>query len=106
MSTAVLPPISEKRYMRQILDAALLEGWVFAYHPWLSIKSEVGWPDLFLVKGERALALEVKVESVRPGSEPAEQRAWIAALDRVPGITARFVRPSDWDDVVALLKGA
>lgn len=99
--TATLPPITEARFQQQILRAALIEGWVFSYHPWLSVKSASGWPDLFLVKGERALALEVKTDK---GVLKPAQRAWLDALDRVPGITARCVRPSDWDEIVALLR--
>jgi hypothetical protein len=100
-NVVALPPISETRFQNQILQAAFAERWI-AYHPWLSIKSAAGWPDLFLVKGNRALALEVKKES---GKATPAQQAWLTALDEVPGITARCVRPSDWDAIVKLLRG-
>ncbi|HET6380180.1 MAG TPA: helix-turn-helix domain-containing protein [candidate division Zixibacteria bacterium] len=44
-----------------------------------------GWPDRFYVRGNWALALEFKVP---PDTPTDKQRAWLEALDAVPGITA------------------
>jgi hypothetical protein len=101
--TLTLPPITEARFQKQILEAALLAGWVFAYHPWLSVKSAPGWPDVTLVKPGRMLMFEVKSEK---GRLTTTQAAWLEVLNTVPGITARCVRPSDWDDIVELLRSA
>jgi hypothetical protein len=50
-----------------------------------------GWPDRFYVRANRAIALELKVP---PDTLNDEQRAWLAALDQVPGITARLFTAS------------
>lgn len=53
--------------------------------------ADSGWPDVFVVKAGRAYAIELKVP---PDTVTDEQRAWIAALDRVPGIFAAVFRSS------------
>jgi Holliday junction resolvase len=84
---------TERAFQRQVCDLLKLYGWWVSYH-WSSLHSPRGWPDVFALKGGRALALELKTERgrVRP-----EQVEWIAALNEIPGITARVCRPSDWD---------
>jgi len=48
-----------------------------------------------------AVALELKSEK---GKATDAQQEWIAALDAVPGIVARVVRPSDWDWIEEALR--
>ena len=52
-----------------------------------------GWPDLFCVRGDDVIALELK--SMR-GRATVEQQTWIARLTAA-GIEATVVRPSDLD---------
>lgn len=53
-----------------------------------------GWPDLFLVRKRRALALEVKGDG---DSLRDEQQEWLAALVGA-GIEAYVVTAKDWRD--------
>jgi hypothetical protein len=53
--------------------------------------ADSGWPDLFLARGGRAYAIEVKVPPDHPTDE---QRAWLAALGRIPGILEAVFRSS------------
>jgi hypothetical protein len=41
--------ITEKEFLRQVADLGRLFGWR-TYHPWLSIHSERGWPDVAMVR--------------------------------------------------------
>ena len=91
----------EADFQRLIVEAAGYLGYA-VYHTFDSRRSNPGWPDLVLLKQGHMICLEVKTERgrVRP-----EQVVWIAELDQVPGVTAMIVRPSQWDQVEALLKG-
>jgi len=97
--------LSEAELLAAILELAAVRGWR-TYHPlparvrkrgvetWRTQAAGdgVGWPDVFLVRGNLALAMELK--SAR-GSVTPEQAAWGAAL-REAGIGWRVVYPSDW----------
>jgi len=93
--------VRERDFQRLIVEAAGYLGYA-VYHTFDSRRSNPGWPDLVLLKQGRMICLELKTERgrIRP-----EQEVWIAALDQVPGVTARIVRPSQWDQIEALLKG-
>lgn len=69
-------------------EAAAWGGWA-CYHTHDSRGSEPGFPDLILVREGRMIAAELKGDK---GRVSEEQTAWIAALDRVPGVDARIVR--------------
>ncbi|MCA9878434.1 MAG: VRR-NUC domain-containing protein [Thermomicrobiales bacterium] len=91
----------ERDLQAMIVEAAGYLGWR-VFHDYDSRHSAPGFPDLILLRPPALLALELKTErgKVRPG-----QLEWLADLDRVPGVTARLVRPGDLDDVLALLQG-
>jgi len=92
--------MTEKAWQSQVVAAAKLLGWK-VYHPWLSIKSTAGWPDLALCKGRVLILAEMK----REGKEPStKQQEWLDALDRVPGVLTFVWKPSEWDDVVKVLQ--
>lgn len=75
-----------------IIDVALDRDWrVHVIHDsrrehWSAIS---GWPDAFLVKDGRAVAIEVKVGA---DSRTDEQTEWGEALNLVPGIEAYELR--------------
>lgn len=64
-----------------------------------------GWPDIFLVRRDRIVAIEVKGKGDRLSEE---QRQWLADLDAVPSVDAIVATPADWSShdskVVALLR--
>lgn len=93
------PAMTEKEWQKQVVDLARALGWR-TYHPWLSIRSERGWPDLALFKPGRFLLAELKRET---GDVSPAQESMIADL-RAAGVTVYVWRPSDWDEVVEVLR--
>lgn len=91
MTTPCLPvPLPTERELQEtLIEAARLAGWL-VYHPWLSVRSAAGWPDLFCVHPERRQALAFEIKSQR-GRVSAAQQAWLAALTAA-GIPAFVVR--------------
>jgi len=91
----------ERDFQAMVEQAAGYLSWR-CYHTHDSRRSNPGWPDLVCIKDGKMLALELKTERgrVRP-----EQEVWIAELGQVPGVEARIVRPSEWDDLLVMLKG-
>ena len=107
--------MSEADFTRTVIDLARTLGWRCAHFrpARVIIKGKetyrtavqgdgVGFPDLVLVKtGKPIFFIEVKSEM---GKVSPEQALWLMLLDR--GSTPAFViRPSQWDELVALLKG-
>lgn len=96
-AVADLPPLTEKAWMQQVIELAKTLGWR-VYHPWLSVRSEPGFPDLTLLR-ERIVFAELKTDRGRVG---IAQQEWREAL-RAAGGEAYIWRPSMWDEVVAVL---
>lgn len=94
------PAMTEKAFTAQVRELAELLGWKF-YHPWLSIHSPRGWPDLALCRPPRLVLAELKAER---GTTSAAQDEWLALLARCPGVEVHLWRPSDWDAIVATLQ--
>ena len=90
---------TESQFLKNVRRDAEMLGWKF-YHPWNSQHSEEGWPDCFLLRGTRSLALELKAEK---GQITQEQREWLAAFNDAH-IEAWVVRPSDWDWLLEKLR--
>lgn len=96
-----LHSLTEKRFEREIEDLAHALGWT-SYHPYLSIRSAPGWPDLVLCRPPRLLLCEVKTEAGR--LSPA-QRAWLSLLAGCPGVEVYLLRPCHLQDLAAALQG-
>lgn len=90
--------ISEKEWMGQVIDLAQTFGWKH-YHPWLSIHSAKGWPDLALCR-ERLILVELKTAK---GKVSPSQQDWLGALSTA-GVEVYVWRPADLDDVVRVLR--
>ena len=82
---------TERQFHEAVVDLATVLGWR-AYHTHNSRRSAPGWPDLCLVRGDRALFRELKAEKGRVTPAQAE---WLAALSGA-GLDAGVWRPSDW----------
>lgn len=96
--------MSEKALQDAVVDCAHRFGWHVAhFHKtfiegrWFTpaLADGNGWPDLFLVRRERAIAAELK--SAR-GVVSVEQLTWLQLLGFVPGIMTAIWRPADWLD--------
>lgn len=101
--------MTEAEWQRQVLDLAALHGWR-AMHVrrsqaragrWSTTTSVVGWPDLLLWRPGRVVAAELKAEG---GRLSLEQRAVLDELAEA-GLEVHVWRPSDLDEVVAVLSG-
>lgn len=93
------PDVSEKDFMAAAIALAKRNGWI-AFHTHDARRSEKGFPDLFLLRNNRALAIELKVHPKKP---KPEQLFWVAAMNAA-GIVALVAYPEDWPKIVQLLK--
>lgn len=115
MSPRVANPlkIGEAAWTAQVLQLAAMRGWRSLHIRPARVKSKtpgrtddewrtpvagdgVGWPDLFLVRGRRSIAAELKTNTA-PGPTEA-QRAWLEALEAA-GVETYVWRPRDLDTV-------
>ncbi len=101
--------ISERDFERQVLELAKLTGWRAAH--FRPAKTSKGWrtpvsgdgagfPDLVLCRGPCLVFAELKSED---GKLRPEQREWLEALSRCRGVEARLWRPSDFEEIQAML---
>lgn len=95
----VLPPLTEKEFMGQVVQLAGLRGWK-VFHVYDSRRCVPGFPDLVLVKGRRLVAAELKVGKRKP--TPA-QRDWLAALAAAGVAAYLWTAPQSWDEIERVL---
>ncbi len=93
--------VSEKEFRQQILDLAKLFGW-HCYFTWNSIHSPAGFLDLVLVRKPWCLFVELKAEK---GKLSPKQEEWLGELSCCTGIRVCIWRPSQFDEIVKILKG-
>ena len=91
MSTAISASISERELQTHVVAMAKALGWA-VFHPWTSVHSSAGWPDLFMCREGHALAVELKSET---GKVAWQQAAWLNDLQQVSGIEVAIWRPAD-----------
>lgn len=105
--------VTEAQYQEQVIDLARSLGWRFLHirrsqgrrngqQAWQTTTNIKGWPDLFCWHAKHGfLALELKSQK---GRATPEQRAVLAELEQA-GARTMIAKPSDIDDVAALLMG-
>lgn len=96
----VLPPVdpNSKKITRR-------RRFLMVFHPYDSRKSVgIGYPDLTLVHPEtgRTIFAELKKEGAYPSPE---QRRWLEALRKNPGVEVYVWKPSMMDEVREVLGG-
>lgn len=91
--------ITEKQWQAQVVYLARLFGYRI-YHPWLSIRSERGWPDLAIFRPGRFLLAELKSDT---GKLTDAQLRMIADLTAA-GVEVYVWRPRDIDRVMEILR--
>ena len=93
--------MTEAQFENQVRQLAEMQGWL-VYHTYRSTRSPAGFPDLFIIRGQVAIAAELKVGR---GVTTAAQREWLRGLAEA-GIFAALWRPDappkaeKWDGVV------
>jgi VRR-NUC domain len=99
------PHLSEAVFQRAVMELAKACGYSFCYHTYRSTKSMGGFPDLVLAHrepGHVCYAVELKTDT---GQCTKAQEAWLAALAGSTGVVAATWRPSQWEEIIAQLRG-
>jgi hypothetical protein len=91
---------SEKSFQRRVVQLAELYGWV-AWHQLDSTGTRAGLPDLILLRPPRVVFAELKSQH---GRVRLEQAQTIALLEHCPGVQVFCWRPSDWQQIVEVLR--
>lgn len=91
-------PMSEKAWLAWVIDTADKFGWA-AYHPWLSLHSQQGWPDLALCRPPRLILAELKSDT---GKVTPTQAQWMFLLAQCP-VEVYTWRPAEWKEVAQVL---
>ncbi len=92
--------VPERDFLQAVRDYARLMGWA-DYHTWHSLHSPSGFPDLVLVRPPRVIFAELKSEK---GQVSSSQEVWLKLLQNCPGVECYLWRPSDWEQIVRILK--
>lgn len=101
--------VTEAAWQAQVIDAANLLGWTVAH--FRPARTKDGWvtpvaaqgkgfPDLFMVRGDRVIAAELKSAT---GRVTPEQDQWLELLDAT-GTETYLWRPGDFDHVIEVLR--
>ena len=90
--------ITEKMFQQAVVDYARYRGWA-TYHTYNSRRSEPGFPDLVLLKGERLLFAELK--TMRGRVSPA-QELWAVRL-KSAAAPVYLWRPNMWPQIEQVL---
>lgn len=107
---AYFAEISEKTFTRLVIGFARGRGWRVAHFrtsqsqsgKWITaVQGDgAGFPDLIMVRGSVALAVELKVKKNEPS---VAQAAWLEAF-RAAGIDSRIWKPKDWPEIQEVLR--
>ncbi len=95
-----LPALTEKEFMAQVVEVAQTLGWL-TYHTFNSQRSTAGFPDLVLVRPPRVIFAELKRQN---GRVTIPQHLWFHDLDECPGVEVYIWKPSDWSEIVEVLR--
>ena len=93
---------TEKEFQRHIEKQATLHGWLY-YHPWRSDNSVAGFPDLTLVRDDRLMFWELKIDEKRSKVTPHQQQ-WLDALAATGKVEVGVYRPSDIEEMLEKLE--
>lgn len=91
---------TEAEFQQQVVRLARLLGYA-VYHPWLSVRSTAGYPDLTIARPGRLILAELKSER---GKLSDAQQGWLDLLRTVKGVEVYCWRPSDWDELEQVLR--
>lgn len=89
----------ETPFQKQITDLADIFRWRW-YHTHDSRRSNKGFPDLCMVRGDRLIFAEVKTEK---GPVTPEQKEWLEELRKTKNEVYLW-RPSDWKSIEDVLR--
>ena len=90
----VLAAMSEREFQTVVVRGLRQRGWLCFIVPDMR-KTLAGLPDLLCLHAGRDVMLAWELKTMKGKPTPI-QSAVLALLDRIPGVDARIVRPSDW----------
>ena len=90
---------THKEFSGTISDMAAWTGWM-DHKTWNSMHSPKGFPDHFLVRPPRMVALELKIP---PDVPSLAQRYWLMVL-AMCGVECHVVTPDDWEQIDEVLR--
>jgi hypothetical protein len=99
---AVDKATNEAQWQRIVEECAAAHGWLY-FHDADSRRNNAGYPDLTCVHPQRGVTLFCELKTERGRLRP-EQIIWRDALI-LSGARWYLWRPSDWQEVEAVLKG-
>lgn len=101
--------IPEAEFQRLVEGLAKKLGWLSCHMKKAFVEGRIitptsvpGFPDLVLVRPPALVFLELKTEANK--KRDPDQIEWIRSLQRCDGVEAFIVRPSDWREIVDLLR--
>jgi hypothetical protein len=93
--------LPERQWQEAVEELLREGGWAYIHLRDSRRQRATGWPDLFAVKGDKAIAIELKTMR---GRVTPEQSRWLALL-REAGISTYVWRPTQFDEVRRALLG-
>ena len=94
--------ITEKMFTQQVTELAKVMGYK-VFHPWLSIHSEKGYPDLTIWKPGRFILAELKTDTGKLSPSQIEK---LESLKECGLVEVYTWKPADWERIVEVLNGA
>lgn len=97
--------VTERQFQAQVEGILTAYGWRWFHAPAnRPVNGRIqnvraGWPDLFAIRGDRAIAVELKTET---GRTTPDQDAWLAEL-AVTGVECYVWRPRDLETARRIL---
>ena len=98
--TIVASQLSEADFQNQLRTYARLMGWLY-YHPHDSRRSDPGFPDTVLARGDRIIFAELKKVG---GKVSPNQKLWLNTLSEHPTVEVYTWYPLDWDQIEEVLR--
>ena len=97
---AIDQSMTEKQFSQTVVEYARLMGWT-VFRTWSSIHSPYGEPDLRMVRPPRVVLVELKRDD---GKVTPKQYEALELYRRCPGVETYLWRPSDWDEIVEVMR--
>jgi hypothetical protein len=91
---------SESSFQAHVIELAKLYKWLY-FHPWNSMHSVKGYPDLTMVRRDRIVFAELKVGKRQP---TAAQLEWLNALGLAGRVEVYLWQPDDMPEIERVLR--
>lgn len=101
--------ISEADFLLQVMAVSFCFRWkvhhvrpAWSKKGWRTpVQGDVGYPDLTLLRAPRVIVAELKTDK---GQLTPEQKEWLEAFRKCPGVETYLWRPRMWSDIVDILR--